>query len=179
MAVDGGDRIGVAQAQIVKFIDVGVGAPGLVHLVHRQDHRLAGAQQHPRHVVVGGGHACFDVAHKDDHRCVLNGDLRLLPHEGENLIVGARLNAAGIHQVEGPAPPLAGRVQAVPGHARRVLHNGQTLAREFIEQHGFAHVGPADNGNQRSCHGVHLHNNRVKKLGIILSIMRTEQSRKP
>ena len=75
-----------------------------------------------------------------------NGDLRLLPHEGQDLVVGARLDAAGVHQVEDPVAPLAGGVDPVPGHAGGVLHDGQPLAAQLIEQHGLAHVGAAHDG---------------------------------
>ena len=71
----------------------------------------------------------------------------MLPHEGENLVVGPRLDAAGVHNVEGPAPPLAGGVQTVPGDAGGVLHNGQPLSAQLVEQHGLAHIGPSHNGN--------------------------------
>ena len=146
MAVEGGDGDGVAQAQVIELIHVRVLPPGLVGLVHRQHHRLAGAQEHVGHLLIGGGHARFDVAHKDDDGGRLDGDLRLLPHKGQDLVVGARLDTAGVHNVKHPVAPLALGIQPVPGDAGGVLHNGQPLAAQLVEQHGLAHVGPSHNG---------------------------------
>ena len=58
-----------------------------------------------------------------------------------------RLNAAGIYNIKGAVSPLALGVQPIPGDAGGVLHNGQALAAQLIEQHGLAHVGAAHNGN--------------------------------
>ena len=147
MAVDGGDGDRVAQTQVVELVDVRVHTAHLIHLVHRQHHRLLGAQQHVGHILIGGGQAGLDVAHKDDHRGRLDGDLRLLPHKGQDLVVGARLDAAGVHNVKGAAPPLALGVQAVPGDAGGILYDGKPLTAQLIEQHGLAHVGPAHDRN--------------------------------
>ena len=147
VSMDGGDGDGVPQAQVVELIDVRILPAGLVGLVHRQHHRLAGAQEHIGHLLVGGGHAGLDVAHKDDHGGGGNGDLRLLPHKGQDLVVGARLDAAGVHDVEHPVAPLTGGVDAVPGDAGGVLHDGQPPAAQLIEEHGLAHIGPAHDGN--------------------------------
>ena len=80
-AVDGGDGDGVAQTQVVELVHVRVGGAHPVGLVHRQHHRLLGAQEHIGHVLVGGGDAGADVAHQDDDVGVVNGDLRLAAHE--------------------------------------------------------------------------------------------------
>ena len=139
--------MGVPQPQVIEFVHVRILPAGLVRLVHCQHHRLPGAQQQIGHVLVGGGHAGFHVAHEHNHRGGLDGNLRLLPHEGQNLIVGARLDAAGIYNIKHAVTPLALGVQPVPGHAGGVLHDGKTLAAELVEQHGLAHIGPAHNGD--------------------------------
>ena len=154
MAVDGGNGVRITQPQVVELVHVRVVVPGGVHLVHRQNHRLPGALEHPGHLLVSGGHAGADVAYKNDHRGGVNSDLRLLTHKGQNLVVGPRLDAAGVHQVEGAAPPLGLGVQPVAGDARRVLHDGQAFAGQLIEQHGLAHVGAAHNGHQGLCHSI-------------------------
>ena len=152
MAMDGGDRDGVPQTQVVKLIDVRVQAAHLVHLVHRQHHGLAGAQEHVGHLLVGGGQTGLDVADEDDDVGVGNGDLGLLAHEGQNLVVGAGLDTAGIHDIEAAVTPVTLGVNPVPGDARGVLHDGQPLAAQLVEEHGFAHVGPAHDGYKRLCH---------------------------
>ena len=97
MSVDGGDGHRVPQAQVIKFVYVRVGDPGLVHLVYRQHHRLARLLKHRGHLLVGGGEAGLDVAQEDDDGGVLNCDLGLLSHKEQNFAVGARLDAAGVH----------------------------------------------------------------------------------
>ncbi len=105
--MDGGDGDGVPQAQVVELIDVRILPAGLVGLVHRQHHRLAGAQEI---LATSWSEAVMPVlmSHKDDHGGGGNGDLRLLPHKGQDLVVGARLDAAGVHDVEHPVAPLTG-----------------------------------------------------------------------
>ena len=48
---------------------------------------------------------------------------------------------------EHPVAPLTGGVDAVPGDAGGVLHDGQPPAAQLIEEHGLAHIGPAHDGN--------------------------------
>lgn len=150
MAVNGGDSHRVAQTQVVKLVDVRVGGPGLVHFVHRQHHRLARLQKHVRHLLVGGGEPGLNVAQKDDDRGVLDGDLRLGAHEKQNFVVGAGLDAPRVHQVKPPPQPLAGGIEPVTSHAGGVLHDGEALPGELVEQHGLAHIRTAHNGYHRS-----------------------------
>ena len=154
VAVDGGDGDGVAQTQVVELIKIRVHGAGGVHLVHRQDNGLAAFLQHARHLVIRGGETGFDVGDKYDHRGVVDGDLGLLPHEGQDLAVGVGLDAAGVHQGEPPAAPLAFTVDAVPGDAGGVLHDGEALADELVKEHGLAHIGPSHNGDHGFRHGV-------------------------
>ena len=169
MAVDGGDGDGIAQTQIIEFIDVRAAA--LVHLVDSQDHRLAAALEHGSHLLIGSGHTGLDVAEEHDDRGVVNGDLGLRTHEGQDLIVRPGLDAAGVDEGELPALPVAFSVDAVPGDAGGVLHDGQPPADDLIEQHGLAHIGAAHDGNDRFRHkmtpflsGVGVFRCRRKKL---------------
>jgi len=63
---------------------------------------------------------------------VLNGDLRLLAHERQDLIVRARFDTAGVHQTEFAAAPLALAVDAVARDARRILDDGEPLAMRLL-----------------------------------------------
>ena len=152
VAVDGGDGDGVSQSQVVELVKVRVRGPGGVHLVHRQHDGLAAAQQHVRHLLVGGGETCTDIRQENDDGGVFNGDLGLVPHEGQDLVIGPGLDAAGVHQDKGPAVPVRLPIDAVPGDPRRVLHDGEALSDELVEQHGLAHIGPAHDGDD----GFHL-----------------------
>ena len=153
VAVDSGDGNGVAQTQVVELIEIRVrrGAGG-VHLVHRQDDGLSAAQQQVRHLLVRGGEAGLDIRQKDDDGGILNGDPGLIPHEGQDLVIGPGLDAAGVDEGEGAAVPVRLPVDAVPSDARGVLHNGQPLSDQLVEQHGLAHIGPAHDGDD----GFHL-----------------------
>ena len=133
VAMHGGDSHRVAEAQIIELVEIRIHCAGGVHLVDRQHDGLFAALKHTRHLLVGGGHAGLDIGDKNDHRGVVNGDLRLLPHEGQDLIIGAGLNTAGIHQTELAAQPLAFAVNAVTGHARRIFHDAQASADQLIE----------------------------------------------
>ena len=152
MAVDGGNGNGVTQAQVIKLVDVR--ALALVHLVHRQHHRLAAPLEHGGNLLVGGGHAGLDVAQEHNDRGVVNGDLGLRAHEGQDLVIRPGLDAAGVDQGELPALPVAFSVDAVPGDAGGVLHDGQPPADDLIEQHGLAHIGAAHDGNDRFRHKI-------------------------
>ena len=134
MAVDGGDGDGIAQAQVVELVEIRVRQAGGVHLVHRQNDGLAAAQQHIGHLMVRGSDAGLDVCQKHDDRGVLHGDLRLLAHKAQDLIVGPGLDAAGVHQGEGPAVPVRLPVDAVPGDAGGILHDGQPFSDQLVEQ---------------------------------------------
>src|SRR3972149_1977115 len=59
---------------------------------------------------------------------------------------------AGIHQQEGPPLPGALGVVAVPGEPRRFFDDGQAAADQAVEEFGLAHIGTADDGNDREAH---------------------------
>ena len=60
-----------------------------------------------RERVVGGGDAGADLGDEHDDVGRVDGELRLLAHEEQDLIVGARLDAAGIDDIERAAAPLS------------------------------------------------------------------------
>ncbi|MPM52219.1 hypothetical protein SDC9_98976 [bioreactor metagenome] len=147
MPVDSGDGDGVPQAQIVKLVKIRIYRTGGIHLIHRQNDGLSASQQHVGHLVVGGGEAGLHIGQKDNHRGVINGQLRLLAHKGQDLIVRLGLNAAGVDQGKRAAVPVRLPVNAVAGDARRILHDGEPPTDQLVEQHGLAHIGPTYNGN--------------------------------
>ena len=153
MAVDGGGLKQVADAETVKFVHIGIHGADGVALVHGERNGLAGLPQHGGHVLIGGGDAGMHVHHHDNGVGQLNADFRLTAHEFEHFAVRTRLDAAGIHQGEGAPAPFAAAVNPVPGDAGGVLYDGGALPCEFIEKHGFAHIGSPDDGDQRFCHG--------------------------
>ena len=79
------------------------------------------------HLLVRGGEARADIRQKDDDSGVLDGDLGLIPHEGQDLVVGPGLDTAGVDKGEGPAVPVRLPIDAVPGDARV----SSTMERRF------------------------------------------------
>ena len=152
MPVDRGNGVWVAQTKVIEFVKIGRDITQAVALIHTQHHRLAAFLQHMGNIGVIGGHTAFQVHHKDDHIGGVNGDLRLHPHFGKQHIIGLRLDAAGIHQHKFPSAPFAGGVNAVTGHTGGVLHDGEPLPGELIEQGGFTDIRTPHDGNQRFRH---------------------------
>lgn len=68
----------------------------------------------PGDLLIGGGQAGFDIRQENDDCGVFNGNLRLVPHEGQNLVVCTGLNAAGINQSKRTAIPVRLPINAVP-----------------------------------------------------------------
>ena len=152
VAVDGRDGHDFVEAEVIELVELHRGLAHIVAFVDSEDDGLVAAAQHMGHVLVGGGQAVAHVHHHDDAVGGVDGDLGLLAHMGQNALGGLGLNAAGIHQQELVAAPLAVGKDAVAGDARGILHDGQTLAAELIEQGGLAHVGAAHHSNDRFAH---------------------------
>ena len=149
VAVYGGNGNGIAQTQRIKLVNIGVQRAGGIHFIYDQHNGLLRPQQHIRNFLIRGGDAGGNVAHKHDHVRRIDGNLRLLAHEQQNLVVRRGLNAAGIHQIKAASVPVRAAVDPVAGHTGRVLHDGQALPDQAVEQHGFAHIGPSYNGDKR------------------------------
>ena len=145
----GGNGDGVAETEVIELVEVGIDTARGVHLVHCQHDGLAGSQQHIRDLLIGSRQAGLHIRQENDDVRVLNGDLRLLAHERQDLIVRARFDTAGVHQTEFAAAPLALAVDAVARDARRILDDREPLADELIKQHGLANVRPSNDRNQR------------------------------
>ena len=142
----------VTHTQIIKFVELRIRGTDTVALIDAQNHRLAAFLQHIGHILIGSHHAAAQIRHQHDHIRRGNGNIGLRTHLREDHIIRPRLNTAGIHQQKAVTQPLTVAVNAVPGHAGLVVHNGQTGAYQFIKKCGFAHVGAAHNGNNRSRH---------------------------
>ena len=97
--------------------------------------------------MIRGGEARLNVRQKHDNGGVFNGDLSLIPHELQNLVVSPGLDAAGVDEGELPAIPVCLSVNPVPGDARGILHDRKPSADQLVKQHGLAHIRAAHNGN--------------------------------
>ena len=148
--VGGRDGVGIPDAQVIELIDIRHITAGLVNLVDRQDDRLMGPAQHIRHLSVRVGHALPDIHHKDDDIRHFNGQLGLFPHLGQDNVFGIRFYTACIDQCELIIEPAAVRVDPVPGHAGRILHDRDHLSGHYVKESGFAHIRASYHRNDRS-----------------------------
>ena len=155
MAVNGRNGDGIAHAQVIELVEIRVHGAGRVHLIDSQDDGLSAAQQHIGNFLVRGGKARLDIREEHDDRSVVNGDLGLVTHEGQDLVIRAGLNAAGIDEGKFPAAPFGFSVNAVAGDTGGILHDGKTPPDELIEQHGLAHIGTAHDGDD-GFHCIHF-----------------------
>ena len=89
------------------------------------------------------------------------------------MVIGARLDAAGVHNVEDPVAPLARGVQPVPGDAGGVLHDGQPLAAQLVKQHGLAHIGPATIATRGFIWSLPLFENAFVGADIVRPLLQT------
>ena len=152
MTMNRGNGNGITQTQVVELIVFRRNIADGIHLVDTEHHRLAALEQHGGHFLVVGSDAGAQVGDQYDDISALNGELGLAAHLGEDHIIGIGFDTAGIHQHDLLAPPFAGGVDAVPGHAGGILYNGKTLAHQLVEQGAFSHIGTSHNGNNRFRH---------------------------
>ena len=146
-AVKGRDREGLAQPQVPQ----GGGVPLLgrgVDLVGGQHHRLAAAAQHPHHAGVGLGDADLGVDDQQDGIGHLHGDLGLGGHGGVEA-GHVHLPSAGVDDGEAAPGPLRGVGDPVARDTGGVLDDGLATAQDPVDQRRLAHVGAADDGQDR------------------------------
>ena len=152
VAVYAGNGDQLAQAQAVEIVQFHGRLADFITLVDGQHHGLAAAHQHAGNVLILRGDTSGQLRYHDDTVSRVNGQLGLLAHMSQQAVVDAWLDTAGIHQQELVAAPLAVTENTVAGNAGGVFHNSKTLAGQFIENCGFAHIGAAHNGYDRFCH---------------------------
>ena len=152
VAVNARDRDQLAEAEAVKIIQLHRRLADLVALIDSQHHGLTAAHQHTGNILILRRYAGGQLSHHDDAVGGVDGQLGLLTHVGQQPVINAGLNAAGVHQQELMAGPFAIAEDTVAGNARRVLDNGEALAGQLIENGGLAHIGAAHNGYDRFCH---------------------------
>ena len=154
-SVDGGNADGIhIKAQLVELIEFHGRPSYAVTLVDAGDDGLSALFEHNGDVAVAGGQSRSDVAHKDDDVCRVNGKLSLHAHLREDDVVGLGLNASRVDHGQLFAAPLGLAVDAVTRNTGGVLHNGATLADQFIKQGTFANVGASHDGDNRICHSI-------------------------
>ena len=123
-------------------------AARVVELVGDQDHRLARAAQEVGELLVAGSDAGARVDHEQheiglgDRRARLVGDLAL--HRARV----ARIDAAGVEDREGRAPPLDDQLLAVARDAGLLVHDGLARRGQAVDERRLADVREADDGDR-------------------------------
>ena len=117
VAVHAGNRNQLAEAEAVEVVQLHRGFADLIALVDSQHNGLAAAHKHSGNVLILRCDARGQLRHHDDAVCGINGQLCLFAHVGQQAVVNARLDAAGVHQQELVAGPLAVAEDAVTGDA--------------------------------------------------------------
>src|SRR5690606_41515241 len=77
---------------------------------------------------IEGLDARLAVDHQDDHVGLLHGQLGVPAALHGQVFGGLRIDAARVHNGENAAAPAALAVEAVPGDARLILHDGDAPA---------------------------------------------------
>ena len=142
-AVQRRHRDRITQPQRVQLQPAGlVGL--IVHLVGDHQHGPSRAAQDLRDLLVAGGQPGTGVDHEQHQMRLLHGDPRLLGDLGLHRRLIARVDAARVDQDELTAAPLAHRLGAVPGHARRLVHHRLATRRQPVDEGGLSRVREAD-----------------------------------
>jgi hypothetical protein len=146
-AVFGADGVDVADAEAAEVF--GFESHGFAFdLVNGEEDGLGAAGEETGEVVVGTGELGAGIDDHDDGLRFVEGDLGLVVDFGGDEFGVVGDDAAGIHQAEAAASPVEFAIDAVAGDAGLVTDNGAATAGEAVEEGGFAHVGPADDGDE-------------------------------
>ena len=138
----------VGKAELIELADASLLARS-VDLVDEDEDRLSSVPKHGGDLPVGIHETDLAVDDKEDDLRLFDGQLGLTAHEFKHAVVGVGLEAARVDNMEDMVVPGAVAILAVAGHAGHVLNDGEAGAGEPVEEPRLAHVGPADDGDQR------------------------------
>ena len=111
--------------------------------------RRRSRSQQTRQFFIQGRDAFARVDYPHQRDCFINGDRRLFENVRGNYRVVVGNNSACIDDCDLLTVPLTFAVNPVARNTRFIANNRSTLADQAIEQGRLAHVGPADDCNQR------------------------------
>ncbi len=157
--VGGGEDVHLVEPQLVEGAVRGP-APHAVDLVDDEDRGLALDADAGGDLGVVGVPAVVGVHHEDEDVGLLHGRLGDAGDALGDDVAPVEIQAAGVHQLEHlrgvPHLVQAGHpsVAAVPGHARKVVHQGRPAPGQPIEKSRLAHVGTTTQGDDGEFHGV-------------------------
>ena len=153
-AVLGRERYRLTHSKRERFVDAGIACPAL-GLVGDEHDRLVGAPQQRRESLVYGSYAHARVDHEHDRVRIDDGGLGLRAHARFERGVGEIFETGGVDQREIEVAQPAGGFAPIARDARRVVDDGELLAREAIEQRRFADIRPPDD-RELDRHGPHI-----------------------
>ena len=176
-AVQGGDRVRLAEAEVPQAVRLGLGAR-VVDLVGRQDDRLLGLAQDADDGLVGVGDA--DGRVDDEEHGVGEPDRDLgLGADPLGEAPGVGVPAAGVDDGERAAVPDRVVGDPVAGHAGHVLDDRLAAADDPVDQGGLADVGPADDGQHRSATPVRRSGDSFSDSGSVMGFLHGSGPRPP
>ena len=152
-AMDRRDRVGLLPAEGVELGRLEL-ALRVVALVHRHEDRRLRAPEQLGRLLVRWGQARDRLDHEHDHVRLGDRDPRLVLDACLDRVARVDLEAAGVHEHEPPAVPVALAVQPITGRAGSVLDDRRALADDAVEQRAFADVRPPDDGDDRNGGGT-------------------------
>src|SRR6202795_3748961 len=127
---------------------------GAVDLVHGEQYGMLAAPQDAGDLQVECGHARATVHDEDEEARLFDGHHDRVARGRDQVGLGAGVEAARVHHGRLPALEDRGAVEPVAGHARHVVDEGAAASDQAVEKRGLAHVGPADESDDRTDHDV-------------------------
>ncbi len=141
-----GDVMDPGRSEAVEFGQEAFMA-GAVNLVDGVKDGFPRFPQHRRNFDVGGGQAVPPIHEKDHEVGLFNGQMGLFAHLDEDGLRGSGFEASRVDQGIPASVPAAVRVVPVPRGSRHIDDDGLAFMGQPVEQRGFAHVGPSDDGD--------------------------------
>ena len=149
LAMLGRDRDRIAEAEPIGLDEAGFRRPALA-LVGDQDRRLAGPAHQIGKGAVGRRRSGARVDQEEHRVGGGDGGLGLRLHAAGEAFGGGLIEAGGVDHREGEIADPRAPFAPVAGDAGAVVHQGETLADQAIEQRRLADVRRADNGDREA-----------------------------
>ena len=153
-AMDGRDRVGLAQPQAPKFRRHREALVGGFTLIHRQQHRHPLAPKPFGDRLVCRHQPLLAIHDHHRHGRFSQGEVGLLADLRQKFAVVVEHQTAGVDHPERAVGPEAFLVGTVAGDTWLVVHNRLAALAEAVDQGGLAHVRAPNNGDHRQRHGL-------------------------
>ena len=139
------------QSQVIKLIHI-VYLFRAVNLINSQHHRFFRRAQDLSNLFIRRRQSGTSVNNKNNNIRFFYGNLRLPPHRGKKPILCFKLNTSRIDHGKSPVKPDGVQINAIPGHARNVIDNGNPFFSDLIEQRGLSYIGASYDGDDGLAH---------------------------